>query len=171
MTIKQKNRIFLGGFTVLVLISYQFSFKKTLALRTSINQLKEDKIQLENAGDNLQTLQQQNVYLNNILRSNNVSATLSYEQNLLQKVTQLKREHRVKILSLDEPHESEMDGTTMQSYTIEVKGDYRNLMLFSSGLEQQRLGKFASVVFEKKLNVKTRRIEIICKILLQRLRK
>lgn len=122
MTIKQKNRIFLGGFTVLVLISYQFSFKKTLALRTSINQLKEDKIQLENAGDNLQTLQQQNVYLNNILRSNNVSATLSYEQNLLQKVTQLKREHRVKILSLDEPHESEMDGTTMQSYTIEVKG-------------------------------------------------
>ena len=122
MTIKQKNRIFLGGFSVLVLISYQFSFKKTLALRTSINQLKEDKIQLENAGDNLQTLQQQNVYLNNILRSNNVSATLSYEQNLLQKVTQLKREHRVKILSLDEPHESEMDGTTMQSYTIEVKG-------------------------------------------------
>ena len=122
MTIKQKNRIFLGGFTVLVLISYQFSFKKTLALRTSINQLKEDKIQLENAGDNLQTLQQQNVYLNNILRSNNVSATLSYEQNLLQKVTQLKREHRVKFLSLDEPHESEMDGTTMQSYTIEVKG-------------------------------------------------
>ena len=122
MTIKQKNRIFLGGFTGLVLISYQFSFKKTLALRTSINQLKEDKIQLENAGDNLQTLQQQNVYLNNILRSNNVSATLSYEQNLLQKVTQLKREHRVKILSLDEPHESEMDGTTMQSYTIEVKG-------------------------------------------------
>ena len=70
MTIKQKNRIFLGGFTVLVLISYQFSFKKTLALRTSINQLKEDKIQLENAGDNLQTLQQQNVFLNNILRSN-----------------------------------------------------------------------------------------------------
>ena len=52
-----------------------------------------------------------------------------------------------------------------------VKGDYRNLILFSSGLEQQRLGKFASVVFEKKLNVKTRRKEIICKILLQRLRK
>ena len=31
MTIKQKNRILLGGFTVLVLIAYQFSFKKTLA--------------------------------------------------------------------------------------------------------------------------------------------
>ena len=131
----------------------------------------KDKIQLENAGGKLQMLQQQNVYLDSILQSNNVSASQSFEQTLLQKVTSLKEEHKVKILSLDEPHEYETDGAVVQSYTIEVKGDYRNLMLFSSNLEKQRLGKFTSVDFSKKMNFKNRRREIVCKIVLQRLSK
>ena len=171
MTLKQKNRIMLVGFAVLLLVAYQFAFKNTFALGATLDELTKDKIQLENAGGKLQMLQQQNVYLDSILQSNNVSASQSFEQTLLQKVTSLKEEHKVKILSLDEPHEYETDGTVVQSYTIEVKGDYRNLMLFSSNLEKQRLGKFTSVDFSKKMNFKNRRREIVCKIVLQRLSK
>jgi len=171
MTMKQKNRILLAGIVILFLTAYQFSFKKTFELGDRISQLTTKKIQLENASGKLQFLQQQNVYLDSILRSNNVSANQSFEQNLLQKVTQLKELHKVKILSLDQPHEYNTNGATVQSYTIEVKGDYRNLMLFSSNLEKQRLGTFSSVDFTKKLNVKTRRKELVCKIILQRLSK
>ena len=126
---------------------------------------------MENASGKLGFLQQQNNYLDSVLGSNSISADQSFHQNLLNKVDDLREKYKVKILTLDEPHESKKDGATIESYTIEVKGDFRNLMLFSSSLEQQRLGKFSSVDFKKKMNYKTRRKELTCRIILQRLSK
>jgi hypothetical protein len=171
MTAKQKNRALFLGLVILFFAAYQFSFKKTFELGASIEQLEKDRLELNNAGGKLRLLQQQNVYLDSILGSNNVSADQSFQQNLLQKVDGLREQHKVKILSLEEPHEAKKDGAIVESYTIEVKGDFRNLMLFSSNLEKQRLGKLSSVDFVKKMNYKTRRRELICKIILQRLSK
>ena len=171
MTIKQKNRALLIGLAVLLFVAYQFSFKKTFELKDTINRLTADKVQLDNAGGRLQFLQQQNAYLDSILQSNDLSANQTFEQNLLQKVNRLREAHKVKLLSLTEPHKYQADGAIVESYTLEVKGDFRNLMLFSNELEKQRLGKFASVDFEKKRNYKTRRNELICRIILQRLSK
>ena len=66
MKSKQKNRLLAVGLIVLSLIAYWFSFKKTFDLGTSIEQLKLDKAQLENASGRIQYLQQQNAYLDSI---------------------------------------------------------------------------------------------------------
>lgn len=171
MTSKQKNRLLLVGFLILIAAAYQFSFKKTFELGSSLDKLTQDKLALDNAGTKLGLLQQQNVYLDSVLKSNDVSANQSFQQNLLQKVDGLREQHKVKIVSLDPPHEVKKDGAIIESYLIEVKGDFRNLMLFSSNLEKQRLGKFSSVDFTKKMNYKTRRKELTCSIILQRLSK
>jgi hypothetical protein len=171
MSSKQKNRVLFIGLIILFLVAYQFSFKKTFELRASVEKLTADKLQLENAGGKLRSLQQQNRYLDSILDSNNVSADQSFRQNLLQKVDELRDQHKVKIVSLEKPHEFKGNAATTESYTIEVKGDFRNLMLFSSNLEKQRLGKLSSVDFTKKTNYKTRRKELFCRIILQRLTK
>lgn len=171
MTSKQKNRLLLLGLLILIVAAYQFSFKKTFELGGSLEKLTQDKLALDNAGAKLDLLQQQNVYLDSVLESNDVSANQSFQQNLLQKVDGLREKHKVKIVSLDPPHEFKKDGAVIESYLIEVKGGFRNLMLFSSDLEKQRLGKFSSVDFNKKMNYKTRRKELKCSIILQRLSK
>ncbi len=171
MTSKQKNRFLAAGFIILFLVAYQFSFKKTFELGDRINTLMVSKTQLENANERIRVLQQQNIQLNAILESNDVSAERSFEQILFQKLIKLGEEYKVKITSFDRPHEYISEETIIQSYTIEAKGDFRDLMLFSSSLEKQRLGKFSSVHFIKKKNFKTRRNELLCKITLQRLSK
>ena len=171
MNIKQKNRVLFIGLMALLWVAYQFAFKKTFQLKETIHQLTSDKAQLDNASGRLQFLQQQNSYLDSILQSNDLSANQTFEQNLLQKVNRLREDHKVKLLSLTEPHTYQTDGASVESYTLEVKGDFRNLMLFSNELEKQRLGKFASVAFEKKKNYKTQREELTCRIILQRLSK
>jgi hypothetical protein len=140
-------------------------------LKETINRLAADKAQLDNANGRLQFLQQQNSYLDSILKSNDLSANQTFEQNLLQKVNRLREDHKVKLVSLNEPHRYQAEGAVVESYTLEVKGDFRDLMLFSNELEKQRLGKFASVEFEKKKNYRTRRNELTCRIILQRLSK
>jgi len=171
MKSKQKNRLLAVGLIVLSLIAYWFSFKKTFDLGTSIEQLKLDKAQLENASGRIQYLQQQNAYLDSILQSNDVSVDASFDQTLFQKINKISEENKVQISSYDQPHIYNLEAATIQTYTIEVKGDFRNLMLFSNSLEKQRLGKFSSVTFEKKKNFKTRKDELSCRIILQALSK
>ena len=168
---RQKNRLLAVGLIILALMAYQFSFKKTLELGTSINKLELDKAQLENANGRIQYLQQQNAYLDSILQLSDMSTEVSFDQILLQKLNKISEDNKVQISSYDQPHIYTLEGGTIQTYTIEVKGDFRNLMLFSSSLEKQRLGKFSSVAFEKKKNFKTRRNQLSCKITLQRLSK
>ncbi len=168
---KQKNIALLIGFIVMLFISYQLSFKKTLDLRKTQERLSKELSLLDNANDQMINLQVQNKQLEKVLLSNNVSLNQSFEQALFEKITDLSKKHRLQIVSFDKPHEYESDGANLLSYTIEVQGDFRNLMLFSSELEQMRMGKLASTSFLKKRNYRTQRNELNCKIILQRLSK
>lgn len=171
MTSKQKNKVLVIGFFALLLVAYQFSFKRTFELSSRIDQLTEDKSLLENASERIGYLQQENSYLDTVLKSNDVSADQSFEQNLFQKISKLRAEHKVEIVSFEKPHEFVTEGSTLLSYTIEVKGGFRELMFFSSSLEKQRLGKFSSVQFLKKRNPKKRKNELIARIVMQKLSK
>ena len=171
MEYKQKNRALVIGFVILLFVAYQFSLKKTLELHTSVNKLTKEKALLSNAGERIQSLQLENKGLNSFLESNNVSADQSFEQTLFERMTNLKEQYNLKIVSFNELHKFESDGAMLLSYTIEIKGDCRNLMLFSSSLEQQRLGEFTSMYMQKKRTPGSRRDELVCKLILQKLSK
>ena len=171
MEYKQKNRILIAGFVVLLFIAYQFSLKKTFELHTSINKLSKDKELLLNAGGRIESMQMENKYLDAVLKSNDVSADKSFEQTLLEKTVQLEKQHQLKLVSFDKPHVYESDETSILSYVIEMKGDFRNLMLFASNLEQQRLGEFVSTSFIKSRNYQIGKNELTCKLIVQRLSK
>ncbi len=171
MKTKQKNRVLFVGLLLLFLIAYQFAFKKTFDLKRELTKQVTQKEQMLVSQEKLQIRHQENRYLDSILSSNDLSVDLSFEQTLLDKIDRLRKEHKVRLRSINEPHYFLADGATIESYTIELTGDFRNLMLFSSDLEKLRLGSFSSVDFSKKKNMKTRKQEIICQILLQRLGK
>ena len=169
MNPKRKNRLLLAGIILLLIAAYQFAFKKTFELRSELNELTQQQQELTLNKSKLALYSQENKYLDSILSLNNLSVDRSFEQNLLLKIDELRAKHKVKVISIDEPHQFVTDGATIQSYSLEFTGDFRNLMLFSSELEKLRLGIFTSVDFSKKKNYKTRRLELICTIILQRI--
>ena len=171
MSGRRKNTLLFLGLLVLLILAYQFSFKKTFELAGEIRTLSKQKLELDNAISKLDLLEQENKYLDSVLTQNDLKANQSFGQNLLEKVNALKEKYNLQIVSIIEPHKFEKDGTTIETYVIEVKGDFRDLMLFSSSLEQLRLGTFVSVDFNKKQNYKTRRKQLVTKIVLQRLTK
>lgn len=169
MTLKQKNNFLILGLMVLLFVAYQFAFKKTIALQKDFTELTKKKEKLTQNKFQLGLLVQENRYLDSILNSNNLSADRSFEQNLLLKIDALRSKHKVKVVSIPEPHLYSDDAGMIQTYSVELTGDFRNLMLFSSELEKLHIASMRSVSIEKKLNYKTRKTEIICKMILQRI--
>lgn len=171
MTGKQKNRALLGGILLLLFVAYQFAFKQTIALGYELSSLSKKKENALLIQDTIQLLNQENMYLDSILRSVNLSADRSFEQLFLEKIDALRDKYKVKLLSIEEPHYYRTEEATIETFQLELTGSFRNLMLFSSALEKSRLGTFSSVDFSKKKNLRTRKTEIICTIILQRLSK
>lgn len=171
MTNKQKNSALIFGFIAMLFIAYQLSFRKTIEAKTSLNKLIKDRELLANAGERKMQLELENKHLDAILIKNDVSANQSFEQNLFQKITKLSKEFNSEIVSFEKPHSFQAEGANMLSYTIQLKGSFRNLMLLTSNLEKQRLGKFSSTSFVKKKNYRTGRNELATTIILQKLSK
>jgi hypothetical protein len=169
MTLKQKNNLLILTLGVLLFVAYQFAFKKTIALQRDFTELTDKKEKLSQNKLQLGLLVQENRYLDSILNSNNLSADRSFEQNLLSKIDQLRNKHKVKVVSIPEPHLYKDNAGVIHTYSLELTGDFRDLMLFSSELEKLHLAGMKSVAIEKKLNYKTRKEEIICRIILQRI--
>ena len=171
MTAKQKNIGLVVGFCSILFIAYQFSFKKTIEVKSNLKQLAIEQKLFSNAIKRSNYLQQENTYLDSILASSNISINKSFVHYFIEKITDLKELYKVALISYEKPHTFKFDSATMLSYSIEIKGEFRNLMLFTSSLEQLQMGEFAVVSFEKKKNYSTRKEELYCKLILQKLSK
>jgi hypothetical protein len=171
MTIKQKNIGLVVGFCSVFFAAYQFSFKKTLEVKNNLKKLTIEQELLSNATARSIYLQQENRYLDSILTSSNLSVNESFEHYFIKKITDLKELFNVVLISYEKPHIYELEGANMLNYCLEIKGEFRNLMLFASRLEQLQMGEFVVVSFEKKKNYSTRKDELFCKLILQKLSK
>ena len=69
MTIKQKNIGLVVGFCGILFIAYQFSFKKTLEVNNNLKQLTIEQNLFSNAITRNNYLQQENTYLDSILKT------------------------------------------------------------------------------------------------------
>lgn len=168
MNSKQRNIALVIGFVVMLFISYQFAIRRTLELGVKIEKLEKDKTLLDNAEAEIQQLTLEGRYLDSILKSNDLSIENTFQQTLLIKVTQCTDKHNLKLIAADEPHSFVSDGTNLLTYEIEVRGSFRNLMLFANEMEQQRLAKLSSLQFLKKRNYRTRRDYLVGKLIVQR---
>ncbi|QMU65037.1 MAG: hypothetical protein GKR88_12570 [Flavobacteriaceae bacterium] len=159
------------GFFIMLIISYHFSYKKTIEVKNVVGKLRKEKSLLENAGSRIVSLQKENRYLDSILQSNDLSIENTFEQTLVQKITQFATKNNLKIVAYNTPHLFALNDTHLLSYIVEIKGSFRDLMLFANYIEQQRLAKLTSLTFTKKKNYRTRRNYLSCKLVLQRFSK
>ncbi len=169
MTGKQKNIALLVGFAILLFLSYQLSFSKTFQLKKQYQTLKKEQKLLTNVSEKLLTLKQENSYYDSILKSKKISATNSFQNNLLQRVTTFADSTGISIVSFNNPHILQMDNATINTYSFTLNGNFTAIIRLIYELEQQfKLGKIISVHFKKKKNYRLSTNYLECEIILQR---
>ncbi len=171
MSSKQKNIGLLIGFLLALFLVYQFAIKKTISYKNKYEKELKEKELLDNAGTKINFLQRKNRHIDSILTSRNISIQHSFQQTILQNVTNFSIQEKLQIVDFNAPHLFTENQTITETLIFEVKGNYHSLLKLINYLEQEQLGKLLSVHFEKKKNYKTNRQYLTAKIYLQKISK
>jgi len=169
MSDRQKNIALVGGFLLLLIISYVFSIQKTFELKTKLNSLEKDKELLSNATERIFNLQQENLYLDSILQLKDVSIENSFQQTILNRLNSFSKNESIEIISFQEPHSFKENTTRLDSYSFEIKGNFNALLKLVNTLEKQQLGEIISLNFEKKKNYRRNKQELMVAFHIQKL--
>lgn len=160
MNNRQKNKVLLVSFLFILVFSYVFSIQKTVELKSELIKLSINKKRLVDANKSIIHLQQENNYLDSILRQKDISFENSFQQTLLKKLNDFSKRKSMDIISFKQPHVYSDNSTVLMSYEFQVKGDFKSLLQLTNIIERQQLGTLISINFEKKRNYRNNREEL-----------
>ena len=166
MTSRGKNILLVVSFLLLCFIAYQFSIRKTLALKENITTLEDKASQTENFRLEERQLNQKQSYLDSILVSHNLRNT-SVQNNLLDFLNQQAIETNVSIQSFNEPHSVEINNRATISYQFMLEGPFNELQELLFKLDKTKgFGVIKNVHFEKKRNYRSAIEYIECSVII-----
>lgn len=172
MNLKQKNRLLLGGFILLLWICYKIPISQTLSVKKEYHKLNNERQLFSNIPQKIENLYKENKYLDSILNKYQFSSEKTFQSNLLETITSFSKTNNLIVVSFNEPHIIEKNKTFVNTYLFTVRGTYNNSLRLIYELEQiKKLGKIVSVNFDRKKNYRTNRKYLETKILLQRVEK
>jgi len=151
MTYKQKNYYLLGSAFLLLILSYQFSIKKTITLYQT-NVLHQNTI---NQATNIEKdIQQYNQQLANF----NTNTTTSYSQeNLLELLSQFCTEHNLLLKGFPVSVPYEESTYNIIENRISVEGDFIDIIELVYDLEfVHKIGSVVSLKFKTDFNRQTK---------------
>jgi len=168
MGYKLKNKLLVVGFLAMLFIAYKFAIQKTFESKKMLISMTSEKELLDNVSSRIASLQQQEKYLDSLLKSYNISSNSSFQQVLLQKVTDFSKQKKLQIIAFNKPHVFSSKDSKLSTYSFEVKGNFIPILQLVQFLEEQQLGELVSINFKKKKNYKTNSVFLTCKLLLQK---
>jgi len=167
MSIKDKNKILVGGFVGVLLIGYFFSITDTLSLKENYKRLKSEEHIFENLPQRVATLNKKENYYDSLMVHYQI-AEASLQNSLLKSVENYALDNELKIVTIEQPHILVKDQRKISSYAFAVSGNFRNILGLNYHLEQKsKFGKVSNVHFEKKINHKTKRATLEGRFILQ----
>ena len=168
MTDKQKNIGLVVGFLLLLIISYVFSIQKTLELKSRVYDLTKEKELVSNASQRILNLQQENKYLDAILKQKDLSIETSFQQTIFNKLNTFSKKENTEIITFNEPHSIIENNTKLMTYSFAMKASFDVLLRLINTIERQQLGELIAINFEKKRNYRRNKEELIGEFYIQR---
>jgi hypothetical protein len=169
MDYKLKNKLLLVGFIISLILIYQFAIVKTIEAKKVVSILRKENALLHHISENITYLKKEEIVLDSILKSVDVSIDNSFQQTLLQKITVFTKKNKLQIIAFKEPHQLITNNTKLSTYAFEVKGTFISLLKMVNYIEQLQLGELISIEYKKKKNYRTNSNYLICKIFLQKI--
>ncbi len=168
----KKKVVYTSLITVLILIvSYQFSFKKTILLFNEYMLMLDERSNAHNLPDKLLKLQNELDNIAGTIESSN--GEVSNKRNLIINRVSNFCDSNSLIVSELTPSLIKVENTfTIETNTIVTEGSFTNLVKLLNNLEQEKsFGKVISVRFATYLNRKTKKKNLFSEIYIQNITK
>lgn len=169
MSYKKKNIILIISFLTLLSFIYVFNVSKTLSYKKKLSDLLQEKEKINNSTVELKLLKEKSIYLDSILKQENISVTNSFQQIILKKINEFKKENKIELIEFNTSINVIDNNMNVQLYPLILKGSFNELLFFLNYIEQQGLGEIKNINFYKKKDYKTSKNYLLLKIQLKKI--
>ncbi|CAM1355525.1 hypothetical protein [Tenacibaculum ascidiaceicola] len=159
----------LFSFIALLSFIYVFSISKTLGYKKKLIKLQQEREIIDNSTIELKLLKEKSIYLDSILKQENISVTNSFQQIILKKINEFKKENKIELIEFSSSINVLDSNTNIQLYPLIIKGNFNELLSFLNYIEQQGLGEIKNINFLKKKDYKTRKNFLILKLYIKKI--
>ena len=145
-TNQRKLAIWLPGILCIIILSWFLAIKKTI---TGYSELKYAETELNSIYNPEQTIRELKMQLNDINSRLNVSDSIQTDLIFKQIVDISKQTQNISIVQFPEVHYYELDDHLIETFRVELEGNYKSLLLFIYNLEKNKIaGKIISACFK-----------------------
>ena len=167
MSPKTKNIYVIGGFIVLLIISYKFAIANTICEYRLYSKTKKEQLLFNNIPKELAGLNQKKQFYDSILNTYQLKGS-SFQNNLVRTINLFSKEKGIKIVNFLEPHLQQKEDIQIKTYQFTLEGDFKSINQFIYQLEQHsKFGEIISIQFKKLKDFRKGRFYLQAKILLK----
>ncbi|NVK09956.1 MAG: hypothetical protein HWD89_12965 [Tenacibaculum sp.] len=140
-----------------------------MSYKKKLSDLLQEKEKINNSTVELKLLKEKSIYLDSILKQENISVTNSFQQIILKKINEFKKENKIELIEFNTSINVIDNNMNVQLYPLILKGSFNELLSFLNYIEQQGLGEIKNINFYKKKDYKTSKNYLLLKIQLKKI--
>lgn len=162
-----KNVLLIGGFFLILVVAYQYSFSKTFEVKRELDSLKKEVEQNSGSFQNINSLGEKETDIDAYISENRIGNT-SLQNNLLKVLNEQAGEKSYKIINFKEPHIQKNKNGTITSFRFSLEGEYLSIQEVLYKLEKDySFGSLSHISFERKKDYRLNRNYLQCSVLVQ----
>ena len=167
MLTKNKIRLLLLGFAVLLFSSYRLAISNTLSLKKEYNVLKKEMDSFRNFDAELMQLTQKEISLDSVLTKLSLNS-LSVENSLIRFLDIQCKDFNTTIVDFNPTHIVNSNNGKLSTYNFKLQGRFTDLLKVLHKIEtDSKFGELSHVSFVKSKNLRTRKSFLQVDVLLQ----
>jgi hypothetical protein len=169
MRLNKKNKILVLGFLLALYICYSFAISNTITYYKEYN-LKNELISNNNNAPKLaHQLRLKEKQLDLVLSQYNITATESFQNDLLKQLNTYSTTYRLKIIDFKEPHITSEKNFVTTSYIFSLEGSFNGCLALLNKIENNpNLGSIKHLNFTKKRDYKTNTDHLFVEVIIQK---
>lgn len=161
-----KNVLLIAGFILVLTLAYNYSFSKTFAIKSDLNDLINQTEQSSISIKNITILAEKENYLESVIQEKRIGST-SLQNRLLQVLNKYSKEDSFKIVSFKEPNVSisQSGEEKITSFQFVLEGEYKALEKILLILEtEHNFGSLSHLSFERKKDYRMNQSFLQCSV-------
>jgi hypothetical protein len=170
LTYRQKNLLLLVSAFIFLLIVWQAAIKKTLGIRSDVNELANTMVIQNDASGQMPQLNKKLETINGYLRKY-TSDSIRDQQFVMSRLSELCHRFNVTLKNFPQPFSTRENSLSLDTNIIETEGSFANLLKLVHALETDaNIGRIASARFLTTVDPRTRKTVLTLTIYLQNIK-
>lgn len=169
MILNRKNKLLLLGFLICLIICYVFAVSNTITYYKEYCSKKELLMDDNSNPKLVQQLQQKEKQLDLLLSKYDITASESFQNDLLKQLNSYSDIYHFKITDFKEPHILSEKEFVTTNYIFSLEGSFNGCLALISKIENSpTLGSIKHLNFTKKRNYKSNVDQLFVEVILQK---